>query len=594
MLLSPTNLSPRQKSNWKEKIWRISSSLSGKFPQSYGPLQRTPKNSPRIPSLSSSPTLTPGSIKHRRQDDDIFLTPLDVLDQKSEMNNLLDNQIGLVFGDWSIPPPPPRKRTELNTGKLQLLPSKTISGPRVKPYFTTSSRLEVNVNQETCFICKDVLETKLDSEKLVPLECGDCVHGDCLRANVDVLLEEALKKGEFTKFSSEQSIEGRIFPTCRGDCCTSSKTSSPVVPKAKDMISDLMADVMLSVKLATMSTRSPEIEIDTPTPLVFGPENRISRHFFKDNQLLRPRSVATAYSPGSQALFNETLDSINDAIFEESEILTDSDYNTQRLEEVKNHFIKHMMSRYTDFNLVVLVSLGSLRLVDRLQVAFEDGPYLEFIVYLFSNFIVLETEGPSPELFPLNAEYTITTPETSVLQFKTSKGGVPTLRLNSEIDAVIEKWGIALSDSLLLLPTDVITSSIDLSELSCAHNPKGNARTSNKARNSTRFSGRTGKRTSSRISTVLIIEPREIWSERPNNFEQELMRIGVLGFSEPQTNLFDTLPTSPLNIIRADKANTISMPLGEQRALDTSSDSDNDSDSDLELIYQVMHKRRMS
>ncbi|GEQ69977.1 hypothetical protein JCM33374_g3653 [Metschnikowia sp. JCM 33374] len=596
MLHSPENLSPKQKSNWRDKLWRMSSSSSGKSTPAYASLQRTPKGSPRLPSLSNSPTSTPGSVRHIKQENELFLTPLDVLDHDNEVNNLLDNQIGMVFGDWNIPPPPPRKKSGPNTAKLQLLPAKTVSGPKIKPYFTTSSRIESNINNETCFICKDVLETKLDSEKLVPLECGDCIHGECLRANVDILLEKSIKAGTFTKFSSETAIESKVLPVCRGRCCVSEGRHHPVNPMEKEILSDLMADVMLSVKLSTISTESPHQRSPTPNSLVYGVGNRVSRYYFKDNQSLRPISFAGRFSHQSQMFSNEIQESLVETTAEESEeAVPNSNTNMKSLEEVKNIFIKHMINSYSDFNLVVLVSLGSLRLVDRLQVAYGGSEYSQLIVYLFSNFIVMETEGPSPTLFPLNGDYTITTPETSVIQFVTTKGQVPTLKLNSEIDAVIEKWGIALSDISLLLPSDVITSSIDVSDFEVEASSEVTVGEEEVSKDSPQRANFFQERADPRISSVSIIEPREIWRERSDNFEEELMKIGLMPFPEPHTNLYDTEPTSPLNIIRPQRENILPISLADRELSDKALDSDNDSDSDsdIELINEVMHKHRI-
>lgn len=585
MLQSPTNSSPKQKSNWRDKLWRQSNPLSGKYTPTHNSLLRTPKTSPRVPSLSNSPTLTPGSLKQRKTDNELFLTPLDVLDHDHKVNNLLDNQIGMVFGDWSIPPPPPRKKFGSHTNKLDLLPSKTVAGPRIKPYFTTSSRVESNINQETCFICKDVLETKLDSEKLVPLECGDCIHGECLHANVDILLEKSIKEGALSKFTSEEALESKVLPVCRGKCCLLEGISHPVKPIDRNIVSDLMADAILSVKLSTISTSVPKRKIFTPSPLVFGSENRVSRYFFKDNQLLRPKSTA-----GQSYSFNSDRYSLmTETMLEESEALFSCESLALLLEDTKNVFIKHMLNKYSNFSPLVLVSLGSLRLVDMLQVAFGEGDFSSLIVYLFSNFIMIETEGNLPKLLPLNGEYSITTPETSVIQFVTTEGKVPILKLNSETDAIIEKWGIALSDLLLILPTDVITSSIKISELLSESSSKANFLKRDLYQKCLISAD-------PRISTVLIIEPREIWSERSDNFEEELLKLGVKSFAEPLTNLYDTQPISPLNIIKLQTENALPMSLTKKEPFDDEhfkTDSDSDLDSDFDLINEVMHKHRL-
>ncbi|OBA21174.1 hypothetical protein METBIDRAFT_11736 [Metschnikowia bicuspidata var. bicuspidata NRRL YB-4993] len=590
MLHSPETSSPKQKSNWREKIWRLSSSPSGKSLQAQNSFLRTPKGSPSMPSLSFSPTLTPGSLKHKNPDSDRFLTPLDVLDLDHEINTLLDNQVGMLFGDWNIPPPPPRKTTGLNTNKPQLLPAKTISGPRIKPYFTKASRLDLNVNQETCFICKDILETKLDSEKLVPLECGDCVHGECLQTNVEILLEKSIKKGAFSRFTHKNVVERNVLPVCEGKHCELEGKKNQVCPISKDIISDLMKDVMLSVKLTTISSENENS--DSSSALTFGTENRVSRYFFKDNQLLRPKSNAGRESQYSFSILNDTREFMADSsIRSYGPPFISNEETTRLLEEIKNKFIKHMLKRYSNFNLVVLVSLGSLRLVDKLQVAFGESQFTLLIVYLFSNFIVIETEGPSPKLFPLNEEHIITTPETSVIQFVTKSGEIPVLRLNSETDAIIEKWGIALSDHLLILPSDVITSSIRMSDIV---EEESSTNIVPNQRNVIEFPSQRknvfNQRAGPRISTVLSIEPKEIWSERSDNFEQELMKIGVLPMSVPCTDLYDTKPTSPLNIIKPQRETP---KLLFENANSVDSDSEFDSDSDLELISEVMNKQRL-
>lgn len=582
MLYSPVTPTPtpRPKLSWRQKL-RLSLAKSPASPY------KSPK---QVPSLSNLPSLTPRSTKRSGDDTDFLLTPLDVLEEIADFNVLLSNQVDIKAGDYVIPPPPRRRWST----------RKSVSGdgspaPRVKPYFNSALKPERKGARALCFICGDTLESRLETEKLVQLDCGDCIHGDCLKASVEILAEQQAGRLGKQAGISEETVQATIFPLCKGPCCTLKPEPAAVQPLDQDVVQDIMTDVMLSLKIASLRTSGPgaaaalpELEFSSfdvpefaplaprapPTPrtphnagsrrflmqeaatprrfeghreggpviypdvnLSFSnikkvdiadfrmppdnlPEdsviynNRVSQYYVRDNLLLRPRSTATQLSQEVSILlhFGKEYD---------PPALTFPDNSKYSLEELRSLLVKHMLTLCPLFDLGCLVSLGPLRLVDRLSVAVGDTRYALLTVYLFANYLVV-AHGV-PVLLALDSA-TIRTPETSLIHFESAD--LPPIRLWSVVDSIIEKWGIIVSDPLLLLPADLITSTLNASEIRAAPATVPRRRPFGKPVVKTRESR-------------ALLGNQELLADE-SGFGAELRRIGLLGLDL----------ASPLNVWR--------------------------------------------
>lgn len=185
-----------------------------------------------------------------------FLTPLD--NYTSDYFTPLTDRQEKKIGDITLPPPPPppRLKWELIENESSFLlekePSSVSSGPRVKPYFATANnaRLGLQGHKEMCFICEELLETTLYLEKLVPLQCGDILHEECLRTVINMELTKKLQDGELRSSSSTDEMMNAVYPKCLGAICKSKHEYPPAVPVHETVLNDLNNDLVLSMKLA--------------------------------------------------------------------------------------------------------------------------------------------------------------------------------------------------------------------------------------------------------------------------------------------------------------------------------------------------------
>lgn len=589
MLRTPPN--SRLNSKWRIRLKSFSGSPSRKsdgdiLPTFQDCIQQTP-------SLSSSPSSTPYNTPPKLSRSlGTFLTPLDILDD-DEFYPLME-QSGVLLGGSTLAPPPPRKWSRSMIDN--------VSGPRVKPYFTTHARQKTHDGtRHPCSICGDSLDSKLDNEKIISLQCGDCIHGECLETMTQVHLETAISSHQVSATSSEYEIQSLIVPNCKGNNCRSRGVMQRVDPTEEHLIPKLVREAMLSLKIAIAQRKIPEwplgqmleaeLALDQkllashkhtashsgtllqPAPIlarqsVCSTANRESRYFVCENSLLLLRGdVRSSVCPHSPTPSFATVS----VSIEENRM--------QPLDEMRNAFIKHMLNYIPSFDLALLVSLGPLRLVDQLMVAFGQGNFAPAMVYLFSNFLIIWTNHSAPTLLPLAEGITTTVPETSVLQIEIDS---KTVKLHSEIDSIIEKWGIVMSDVLIVLPSELFTSSIPVSELHDHKRVQPKAIFTNPWNNvlgKGEFKFKSKTKASPILEHLFEDSPRDsivprVLSANDDTLESELKRIGIIDGS---TSYDISRPTSPLNITRS-----------QGLLLANMSDADSDSDSDMELIENVL------
>lgn len=447
----------------------------------------------RTPFLSSSVSLTPSSQPFlSRREEDSFLTALDVHDDKDEANYLLSNHVGLIFGDDIIPPPPPRKSASSSIKlKFQNRPEfeKGISFLESKRSISSG----MHRSKEWCFICDDSLNSKMDSERILTLECGDKVHSECLDMNIECVLDYAIEVGVLKLSQAPSKLKSVIFPICEGVRCKEEFRKRPTSPIDDDYVEKTLSNATLKIKLSAVNPDLGFADLDmkltgqqaVPRSSAFPPKQiqlqqkvqkhipklcvsltvgtRESLYFVRDSATLRPRSESISHNYNFQQLEART-NSSRISFASTSSDLTSGLENIS-LEELKSYFIQHFVNIHPRVDLVFVMSLGPLRLVDKLNVAIGNDPFVSNTVYLFSEYIAIIKEGLQPMLFPLDERCIICTSESSVFQFSSKDPNIPVLQLHSEEDAIMEKWGIVVSDKLILIPVELFTSTILTSQL---------------------------------------------------------------------------------------------------------------------------------
>lgn len=501
----------------------------------------------------------------------------------------------------------------------------------------------------TCFICQELLQTKLVLEKLVLLQCGDVVHGECLQATVDYNVLK-LKAGEVNLGDMPQ-LKSVLIPRCAGHFCAGAKNGAGAVcPIEEEILSATLQEAVLTLKLAKANAHRQDLEeaglsspfesaeaekfgLDSLGVEGFGsassdilglfarnvgnlgnlgnpgtfPSFRDSRYFIKDQQILRARNSMDLRSPelrpeifGPEIFESEQnekldmfdrnstsniglgigLDNRNGGLDRVERIdrperldsrpvslapssgtnltvsVRISEHDRMPLEELKNAFIKHMIEACGTFDLSMLVALGPLRLVDRLLVLLDGLPYTLCKVYLFANFLVV-WEMLKPVIFPLAEILEIGTPAFSVVEFTFQNCKVNSVRIHSETDSIIEKWGITISDPGLIIPLDIFTLTMSVFDIDTDPKPWN-----------------IGKQVLPILEKSLEDSPMEdVLSPQLN----ENSVIAQMVSMEISSELSLLLPISPLKI---------------RKALAANDSDDSDSDSDVELINQVMEKRK--
>lgn len=546
----------------------------------------------KLRSLSASPS-TPERTPTTPDAD--FLTPLDVYDDV--YFTPLTDQKDITLGDLTLPPPPPPQRAKWasmdpDSPLFEHSLGPRSPGPRVKPYFATANRQPNTTEIDTCFICEELLETTLYLEKLVPLLCGDRVHEECLRTAVNHELEKKLQNRQLCKASSIAEMMNAVFPHCNGPLCSAKHESPMAVPSNNAFLDDLNDDLRLSMKL----TRFDEPRTLDPAKINNQAAGRPS--FSESLPELLPQSkpvpkvplkIETKPPSRPSSLFSNT--SVKTAATASVRV---SVHGSIPPEELKLAFIQHMINHAPGFDLSMLVSLGSLRLADQLLVSTDKNGAFELKnVYLFTNYLVVWSANEPPQfvMVPLSQETIINTPIPSVLQVSVSGPGVSfNVRLHSETSSIIEKWGIAISDTLMIFPPNIFSSTIRLPdiakpiEMPVPQKPK------------------------TRVSPIM-----ESCSEFTPEIPERSPERGTLNYGGLQVYSDEisplSRPTSPLRLQKNSPSSDESTKVGSEIEinkhhnasldklaemmkiidLEPESDSDSDEDLDCELINKVMN-----
>lgn len=555
-----------------------------------------------------------------------FLTPLDVY--QDEYFTPLTDQKDITLGELTLPPPPPPQRhkwgvLEPESPLFEHSRKPSSPGPRVKPYFaTTTKRPNIAGNVDICFICDELLETTLYLEKLVPLLCGDRVHEECLRTVVNHELEKKLHHRRISRASSTAELMHAVFPNCHGTICRTKDERPLAVPLNTAFLDDLNNDLRLSLKLTrfeasrTLDPAQEEYGTAVLSPIF---SDNYTMDFFPEKNKQVPRvplridtGASNAYNRESSAYNREsgTYNTNRASLASNISIGTTatasvrvSIHNLIPPEELKLAFIQHMINHAPGFDLSMLVSLGKLRLVDLLFVSTDRASAFELAnVYLFTNYLVIWSANHPPQflMVPLNETTSINTPIPSVLQLSSSSGQDSfNVRLHSETGSIIEKWGIAISDSLMTFPPNIFSSTLRLPDIVAG----------------TSFPGiTTPQKQKPKVSPIMESSSEFAPTVPERSPERGILNFGGLQvYSDDATTPAISRPTSPLRLqlkASSDESTKVSSQTDITKELvddpvetaieklsgtadiklvqEEDSDDDSDEDLDCELIDRVM------
>ena len=231
-------------------------------------------------------------------------------------------------------------------------------GPRISPYFVSQMAYKLNYSQVKCFVCMELLGTRLVNECVIPLICGSLVHEQCLVQIVECNSEN-YNNGSFPK------------------CYCSSTCDQKIVPKNSSVLDSILLSLSITEKTnPNFSTLSKTLLPPIPpkpgkcsTQLIVSPKN-----LTKQIHLAQKRP---------SVLFDEK------SIKENSPVVT---FNTIEYTQ------KLLTSPEPQIDDLWINQLKSSRLVDPLKLPYFGNDYLKS-----ASLPTLTERTESPTLHPTNS-----------------------------------------------------------------------------------------------------------------------------------------------------------------------------------------------
>lgn len=358
-------------------------------------------------------------------------------------------------------------------------------GPKVKAYIfqQTQGSSQKPAASDTCYVCDELLQNKLNDEQLLHLKCGDFIHGGCFNLTIQFEVEIMISEGKLNSETMIEELRELLFPPCQGKLC--SEKTSKMIPFDKEISENLLRDALLRVKendnlMALKSALNPssipisEFDsflpepnlslLESPTPqrsVSYGRKKTATNNNFAAENFFVLRSCSSdSFRSISPAMSISTMNTAMTRI---------NNYKNISEDALNTLFIKFLLNNCDSFSLNCLLKLGTLRLADYLLVSFDGISYGPQIVYLFELYLIVINDVKSihslpgtPVMLPLGT-LKVSTPKSSIL--KISSAPKFQIYLSSKVDSIIEKWVVATSDLLFMVPSDIITSTIEFPEL---------------------------------------------------------------------------------------------------------------------------------
>ncbi|RCK56522.1 hypothetical protein Cantr_06009 [Candida viswanathii] len=294
-------------------------------------------------------------------------------------------------------------------------------------------------SKEKCFICEELLSSVLKAERIVKLNCGDLVHCECFKAYFSdeiPLVHESYTSGQTITFGKN----------CKGAKCNNTRK----------VVLDTGNWNLISTRKLSLIPKRPAPHPKTHSVNLTALKSTLDGQDVSLYPSMRRRTRASLRSSGVG--FSTRSPSPDPTI---STVTTDTDYDVVDAETIRNKLIRFLLDNCANVNLSKLFQLGHLRVADELSVCIEPMDYFETrYVYLFENCMVIWNKTEDPVFVPVK-EIQISS-RGAILQVYQKGPATPnSTLLQSTSSAIVEKWVVAVSDTNLQLPGNVITSSIN-------------------------------------------------------------------------------------------------------------------------------------
>lgn len=327
-------------------------------------------------------------------------------------------------------------------------------------------------------MCEELFATAESPQKRLKLACGDHAHHDCFRVVVECLAES---------FLSFQAVRDHM-PRCKGPHCRDSEV--PVLAESSELAFKLFTaarDCELRSNLAILGTTLTR-ENDDRIPVA----EPAATDYHRD-QILKEytRVAAPSFAPPARSSVEVVIPSPQIEEFDRLFDLTCSgsfhrtrssspsptvattntlslqvpEYVLQDVDKLRHKYIEHLLSTCKKLSFSTLCQLGTLRLVDILQVSFfESGPFAPHSCYLFTNYLLIcDIDGSTFRLIPIDGPAVSPTNE-STFSISVRGDTNTTVWIHSENPGVVEKWIVATSDTSTQFPSQFLTSTFVLPE----------------------------------------------------------------------------------------------------------------------------------
>lgn len=373
-------------------------------------------------------------------------------------------------------------------------------GPKVKPFiFTETQQTLQNKPLVTmqCVVCDEALLTKMQSETVIEMKCGCFAHEECFQISLEYQRENFLQTGKHDVVAKVESLVGQIFPQCDNHD-VEEKLGYLMIPIDDSYVDKIVADVLMQQREHVFNTKRGNVVALSSTLRSPNCANA-ERNSFENTSTLK--TVAPSFTSKLHSSLTSEIDGTNyqtnvNRFKEEhssmkapsmlramsqspagsiSTMNTDSIkmniYKGVSLEKLKGWFMKYFFDNCPR-GYAFTKNFGNVRLVDRLLVKSPNCVLLESkICYLFEKGLVLwNTDDQGFMVFPLESDklvFEIVNPTTLEIYSTYFSSDSERIVLNSELNSVLQKWMVAISDLEFVFPSEVFTSTIFLPITSC-------------------------------------------------------------------------------------------------------------------------------
>lgn len=326
--------------------------------------------------------------------------------------------------------------------------AKQPKGPRIKPYIYSkldqakTPKVNKKLGLDNCFICDELIQTTLSEEKVLELDCGDCIHEQCLMTLVDCNVNQLLMTSKFTVVKSQ--LCSLILPKCYGKHCQQMGQSGENLIQFCD---ESCIDTIQNNCIA----KSVEFDRDNLKDFL-NPSINIPFRLSKGESMISDQPSFRSSSP------SPTLSTTNTLKF--------SDYSSLTVDFLKDKLVRLMLNNCPSITLNTLFTMGELILADELLLKFEEhDDFKPQLCYLFNKKLVIwEATNQDFQILHLDNGFTFATPNPSILQITQNTIPKTNIWIDTDSSSIIEKWIIGLSDLSYKFPVEIITSTINIFE----------------------------------------------------------------------------------------------------------------------------------